>query len=102
MKKLLSILIAALVAVSFITLVFANDTDKPVIIAAPNSGTTNADIQNAGNANSKAKADTDAAISKARNDAINATTKARHDADAATSKAKTDIKSEKAPIPTAK
>jgi opacity protein-like surface antigen len=102
MKKVLSILIAALVAVSCTTVVFAKDTDKPVIIAAPNSGTTNADIQNAGNANSKAKADTDAAISKARNDANHATTKARNDADAAASKAKTDIKTEKALIPAAK
>jgi opacity protein-like surface antigen len=102
MKKVLSLLIAALVAVSCTTAVFAKDTDKPVIIAEPNLGTTNADIQKAGNANSKAKADTDAALSKARNDANNATTKARNDAAAATSKAKTDINAEKSAIPAAK
>jgi opacity protein-like surface antigen len=102
MKKVQSILIAALVAVSCTTVVFAKDTDKPVIIGEPNSGTTNGDIQKAGNATSKAKADTDAAISKARNDANHATTKARNDADAATSKAKTDINAEKAAIPAVK
>jgi hypothetical protein len=90
MNIILSTVIAVLVAVSFTTVVFAKDADKPVIIAEPNSGSTNGDVQKTFSANTKEKTDTDAAISKARNDSNDAQTKAKNDYDNAISKARND------------
>ena len=91
MNILSTVIATNLIAASFATVVFAKEAEKPVIIIAePNSGSTNGDIQKAGNAYSKTKADADAAISKARNDSNDARTKAKNDYDNAISKARHD------------
>jgi colicin import membrane protein len=94
MKKILSAVVATLVAVSFSAVVFAADAAKPATLAAPTAVTVPAgEVQKDAKA---IKAEEKAAKAKAKAEAKEAKAKAKADAKAAKAKAKADAKEAKA------
>lgn len=107
MNKILSAVVVTLVSLTFTTVVFAKDDEKPIVIAKPAAVSAPAsDVQKADTAEKKAETDRNAATSKARtdanaakdkgkSDANKAINKAESDADKAISKARSDVKGAK-------
>jgi regulator of protease activity HflC (stomatin/prohibitin superfamily) len=100
MKKILSAVVATLVAMSFTAMVFAADAVKPATSSYPADTSTPAQAKKDETA---AKAEVKAAKLKAAADAKQAKAKKKADAKAAKAKAEADAKAAKeTPVPKAK
>jgi hypothetical protein len=110
-NKIISVIAATLVAMSFTAVVFAADTDKRIIIAEPAAGTSPAVDAKKDAAAVKAEATTlqekeqaeaKKAKAKVKADAKKAKAKVKADAKAAKAKAAADAKAEKELAPVTK
>jgi Skp family chaperone for outer membrane proteins len=111
MNKILSAVVATLVAMSFTSVAFAANVEKPIVIANPAAVSTSAgDAQKDAKTMkaeaklAKAKEDAEAkeAKAKAKAEAKAAKAKVKADAKAAKAKAKADAKAEKESVPATK
>lgn len=111
MKKIISAVIATLVAMSFTAVVFASDAHQPVVVAEAaavvspaESAQTDVNVAKAEAKSLKAKEKADAkkAKAKVKADAKKAKAKVKADAKAAKAKAAADAKSKKELAPVAK